>query len=75
MPSPSRFKNRRRGPLTFKERDLARALRAVKKTGGVGHVEITRDGRINIILAEQAPAADSNNPWDAVHAANEKRPA
>jgi hypothetical protein len=75
MPSPSRFKNRRRGPLTFKERDLARALRAVKKTGGVEHVEITRDGSIRLVLGQsQAPAADSNS-WDDVNAPNEERPA
>jgi hypothetical protein len=67
MPSPSGFKGRRRGPLTFKERDLARALRAVQKTGGVGHVEITRDGSIRLVLGQsQAPAADNSlDQWVA----------
>jgi len=52
-----------RGPSPIKQRDIARALRAVRQTGAAARLEITRGG-INIILAdEQAPSSDTN-PWD-----------
>ena len=52
-----------RGPSPIKQRDIARALRAVRQTGVAARLEITRGG-INIILAdEQAPSSDTN-PWD-----------
>ena len=72
--SPERFKGRSRGPGRFKQRDVARAVRAAQQAGGVARVEVAPDGHIHLILAEQAPKPDSN-PWDEVHAANEKRPA
>ena len=72
--SPERFKGRPRGPGRFKQRDVARAVRAAQQAGGVARVEVALDGHIHLILAEQAPKPDSN-PWDEVHAANEKRPA
>jgi hypothetical protein len=60
-----------RGPVPFKERDLARALRAAKRTGGVSRVEIARNGHIQIILSEQQAAPpDTTNPWDDLNAAD-----
>jgi hypothetical protein len=80
--SPARFKGHPRSPARFKERELARALRAAKRAGNVESVQLNPDGTVRMILAKQAPIADSNpwdvadsNPWDEVHAANEKRPA
>jgi hypothetical protein len=63
----------RRGPAKFRERDLAKAVKAARRAGGE-RVELMPDGRINIILGEQVRAADSNS-WDEVYAANEERPA
>ena len=57
MVSPARFKNTPRGPAKWRERDLARAVRAARRAGGVASVElIPEDGRIQLILAEQTPA-------------------
>jgi hypothetical protein len=55
-----------RGKLPFKERDVARAIRAAAKSGTAPQrVEIDREGKITIILStsqdRQEPGA---NPWD-----------
>ena len=77
MPSPSRFKDVPRGPAKWRERDLTKAVKAAKRAGGVDRVEVTPNGCIQLVLAEQALATTNTdpNPWDEVHAANEKRPA
>jgi hypothetical protein len=68
--SPARFKGHPRSPAKFREREVARAVRAANRAGGVARVELMPDGRIQMILVGQAPAADSN-PWDEVsHAAD-----
>ena len=62
-----RLKGRPRGPSLFKERDLARAVRAAKRAGGVERVEIAPDGQINLILGNQPKSATANeafNEWD-----------
>jgi hypothetical protein len=42
-----------RGPLTFRQHDLERALRAAQKTGA-GEVWVNKDGSIHIgVLAEE----------------------
>jgi hypothetical protein len=59
-----------RGPLTFKQRDVSAAIKAVVQAGQqVQRVEISREGRIVIIFAngkEQAPEQSDTNEWDAV---------
>ena len=55
-----------RGPLTFKQRDLTRAVKAVKKAGG-GKVWIAKDGTIHISVLADADTVDQveeGNPWD-----------
>jgi hypothetical protein len=64
MVSPARFKNTPRGPAKWRERDLARAVRAARRAGGVASVELIPDGRIQLILAEQTPATPLVEPGD-----------
>jgi len=65
--SPARFKGRPRGPGRFKQREVARVVRAANFAGGVKRVELSPDGHINIILADKAVVADDKaNPWDKV---------
>ncbi len=53
-----------RGPLTFRQRDVVAAVKAVERAGHqVGRVEIGRDGKIVVVLAQGAPEAPSNE-WD-----------
>ena len=59
-----------RGPLTFKQRDVAAAIKAAVQAGQQVHrVEISREGRIVIVLAngkEQTAENADTNEWDAV---------
>jgi hypothetical protein len=49
-----------RGPLTFRQRDLVRALRGAKAAGlEISKVEIDREGKIVVIIGK------SNAPSDA----------
>jgi hypothetical protein len=62
----------------FNERDLARALRAAHRAGGVARIEISSDhGTITLLLGEPPTGNGKDNPWDEVltHAADEKRSA
>jgi hypothetical protein len=58
-----------RGPLTFRQGDVVRAVKAVKKAGQlVSRVEITRDGTITVIISQQGEelaAPQEHNPWDS----------
>jgi len=67
--SPDRFKGHPRPPAKFRERELARALRAANRAGGIARVELKPDGSIHLIPAGQAPVAEPN-PWDQDHAAD-----
>jgi hypothetical protein len=74
--SPERFKGKKRGPNRFNKRELKRAVEVAEAVGGVACVEVTLDGRIQLVLAGQAPATPADkNSWDEVYAANEDRPA
>jgi hypothetical protein len=56
-----------RGKLSFKERDLRRALRAVEKEGiSMQRVEIDREGKIIIIPGSPGQHQDEANEWDSV---------
>jgi ATP-dependent exoDNAse (exonuclease V) alpha subunit len=53
------------GPGTFKETDLARALRAARKAGAdVERIEIGRDGRIVLVLKNGDKVFPERNEWD-----------
>ena len=56
-----------RAPLTFKQRDVAAAIKAAVQAGQqVQRVEISREGRIVIILAngkEQTADKADTNEW------------
>jgi hypothetical protein len=58
-----------RGPSTFKQTDLVRALKGAKEAGmDVERVEIDKAGKIVMVTGK--PSADSpelsENPWDEV---------
>jgi hypothetical protein len=58
------------GPLSFKERDLARALRGTARAGlRAQRVEIDRSGKIVVIVENgqqpDTPAEPGANEWDA----------
>jgi hypothetical protein len=67
-PAVDRLGRRRpapRGPTALKERDLARVLRAVNRSGtGVSRVQVSRDGDIVLILGKDAKDANSLNSLD-----------
>ena len=80
MASPSRFKKVPRGPARFNEREIARAIRAARRAGGVVRmdVDVTPSGHtIQYVLGgEERPTTNTDpNPWDEVHAADKERPA
>ena len=55
-----------RGPSTFKQQDLTRALKAARAAG----VEVARfeieNGKIVIVTGKPADNATNTNPWDEV---------
>jgi hypothetical protein len=58
-----------RGPLTFRQRDLCAAIKAARAAGcEVDRIEVGRDGRIVVILAngKEPPAetASSRGEWN-----------
>jgi hypothetical protein len=70
-----------RGPCTFRQTVMVRALRAARAAGLTVHkVEIDPAGKIVIVTEKPDYANDANsseaNPWDKVliHAPDEKRP-
>ena len=55
-----------RGPLTFKQRDVAAAIRAAVQAGEqVQRIEISREGRIVIILANGKEQQVNDKPGAA----------
>jgi hypothetical protein len=62
-----------RGPCTFKEVDLVRALRAAKKAGiEVVRAEVQRDGKIVLVLNKDGEALPNigGNEWDEIDGAD-----
>jgi hypothetical protein len=56
-----------RGPLTFRQRDVVAAIKAVRLAGvEVGRIEIGKDGKIVVVTsAEAEPQRERTNEWDA----------
>jgi len=54
--------------VTFRQRDLAAAMRAAKQAGfAVREIKIGRDGEIVIVAGEPGPAEQPvENEWDRV---------
>jgi hypothetical protein len=59
-----------RGPCTFKQQDVTRALRATVAAGiAVQRIEINRDGKIIVVTGQQQePSAErqGGNEWDNI---------
>jgi hypothetical protein len=60
-----------RGPQTFKQSDVTRALKATVKAGiAVERVEIDKNGKIVVVAGSPEDAADGEKPgineWDKV---------
>jgi len=58
------------GRCTFREVDLARALRAAKKAGAdVARAEVARDRKIVLVLkkSDEAPSISERNEWDEIN--------
>jgi hypothetical protein len=56
-----------RGPLTFRQNDLTRAVRAVRNAGvEVLRVEVDKDGKIIVVTAETGKTVPATgiNEWD-----------
>jgi hypothetical protein len=57
-----------RGPLTFKQADLLRAIKVFQKAGlSIARAEIERDGKIVVVVGEGTTIkSKESNPWDTV---------
>jgi hypothetical protein len=63
-----------RGPGRFRERELARAVRAARAAGGE-RVEVDpKTGKITVIVGGAGEVADKANPWDEVLADTHRQP-
>jgi hypothetical protein len=61
-----------RGPYTFRERDLTRAIRAAAKAGvPFSGVKVDRDGSIVILIGTPSSPAPANDNHTVAPAANE----
>jgi hypothetical protein len=61
-----------RRPATFSQKDLERALKAAKAVGCASQVEVDRNGKIIVVLANQGKTKevelDVLDQWMAKHA-------
>ncbi|MDP2330403.1 MAG: hypothetical protein Q8M19_06880 [Reyranella sp.] len=59
-----------RGPCTFKQQDVTRALRATVAAGiAVQRIEIDREGKIIVVTGKPQEVADEGrgeNEWDRI---------
>jgi S-adenosylmethionine hydrolase len=54
-----------RAPSTFRKRDVTAAVGAVVAAGvAVARVEVDKDGKIIIVIAEKAGCQSVGNSWD-----------
>ncbi len=60
-----------RGALTFRQKDLTRALRATLAAGvSVQRIEIDKNGKIIVVAGmpeSTSVSGDQQNEWDMVH--------
>jgi hypothetical protein len=61
-----------RGPLTFRQQDLVRALKGARAAGiEVARVEIDKTGKIVIVTGSPRDERDSDrNEWDEINGAH-----
>jgi hypothetical protein len=59
-----------RGPLTFRQRDVVAAIKAVRLAGvEVGRIEIGKDGKIVIVTSVAAePRRERVDEWEGAEA-------
>jgi hypothetical protein len=56
-----------RGPLTFRQTDLTRAVKAVRAAGvEVMRIEIDRAGKIIVVAGKPNEAETTTNSWDEI---------
>ncbi len=57
-----------RGPCTFKQNDVTRAVKAVVAAGvEVARVEVDKDGRIVVVAGKSVPdEGRGGNEWDSI---------
>jgi hypothetical protein len=62
-----------RGPHTFKQADLTRAIKGARAAGiNVARIEIGKDGKIVILPTQSVAALEiAQNEWDEVLGAND----
>jgi hypothetical protein len=66
-----------RGPARFKEREVARAVRAARNAGGVARVEIDEVGKITLVLTTtdgETIQVDAGEWQDEIKALKSKAP-
>jgi len=55
-----------RGPTTFRQRDVAAAIKAAKAAGcTIARVEVGRDGKVVLVLTK-GEIDEKENEWDEV---------
>jgi hypothetical protein len=52
-----------RGAQTFKQGDVTKAIKALVRSGAQGHVEMTRDGKIRVIVTS-VETRKPDDEWD-----------
>ena len=66
-----------RGPCTFRERDVTRAIRGVEAAGKkIRKVEVDKDGKVVIVIAQDdddAAVDSEKNEWDAEYGADQTK--
>jgi hypothetical protein len=56
-----------RAPSTFRQQDVARAIRAAIAAGvDIARIEVAKDGTIVIVTASQDREPKAENEWDRV---------
>jgi hypothetical protein len=67
-----------RGFARFREREVTRITKAVRVAGGGKVTPDPESGRYTIVVASEGegmpPDNNTDNPWDEVYAADQKRP-
>jgi hypothetical protein len=60
-----------RGPNTFKQADVTRAVKAVAAAGiEISRVEIDREGKIVVVTGKPQASTSDRNEWDELYDAD-----